>query len=501
MPFSQHVCPYCDANTLFLRETDKGNYLQCHQCGARGPKAHQQTTPSILPSVSSKNLLRTMMYEAPGIVILKNYDGQFVLCNKALADLYNTTVEFVIGKTDADFNSNQQQVAFYLDNLREMLSSGQAQIVMETSTNAVSGEIRYYQSIKKPIVGPDGEHLLLIVAHDITELKEANKEIEESEKRYNYAMDASYSGMWDWDMVSNRVHHNLKWCEMLGLDDDMCVHGMEVLSELIHPEDKHKMMGALTRAVETNGEYSSEHRMVQRSGDVIWVLDRGRVVETNPQGLPVRMVGSFTDITISKMFEHQLEATYLQLERNNEKLEQLVQERTQELELAVEQLENLATRDQLTGLGNRVMLDQWLDIQKSDQKLVAILIDLDHFKSINDRYGHYAGDQFLKSAGQCLAQVRDTDVVVRWGGEEFLVILTGATTEQAYMAAEKLRLAIENAQILDYGEVLTASFGVCSKPVVKKDIDKAIQEADSALYQAKEAGRNKVFVYMANVDD
>ncbi len=496
MPFSQQLCPYCDLDTLSVHLTRCGHHvLQCQKCGARGPKTSKLITPSILPSFASKNLLRIMMDECPDIVMLKNWDGEFVLCNKALADLYGTTVEQMIGNTDGHYNSNRDQVKSYLDSVRQIITSGESQTILETSTHAISGEVRHYQSTKKPIIGPNGSPLVLIIAHDITDLRNAHREIEESERRYSYAMDASYSGMWDWDIANNTVHHNAKWCEMLGLEDDLCVHHMEVLSSLIHPQDKNKMMAALYQAIESQGEYSSEHRMVRPDGEVIWVHDRGKVVEFDAAGQPLRMVGSFTDITINKRFERQLERTSVQLERNNEKLEQLVLERTRELELAVEQLESIATKDQLTGLGNRVMLEQWLGVQNRNQPLVTVLIDLDHFKSINDCYGHHVGDEVLKSAAQCLQQIRESDLLIRWGGEEFLIILTAVTIEQARLIAEELRCLIETSTILEDGKVLTASFGVCSKVVNKHQIETAIQESDQALYQAKNAGRNKVVVY------
>ncbi len=503
MPFSRQLCPYCDKDTLFMHATSSEHHiLECKTCGARGPKTSILKPPSILPSYASKNLLRLMMDEATGIVILKNAEGQFLLCNKALADLYGTTVENMIGKTDADFNENEEQVAAYLENLQEVIASGVSQTVYETSTDAVTGEVRYYQSNKKPIIGPDGEPLVMIIAHDITDLKHAHQEIEESEKRYTYAMDASYAGMWDWDMQTNKVHHNLKWCEMLGLEDNMRVHQIDVLSSFIHPEDIESMMASVSKAIETNSEYSSKHRMVRIDGEVIWVHDRGKIVEFSPEGNPIRMVGSFTDITENKRFERQLERTSLQLERNNEKLEQLVQDRTKELEEAVQQLEYIATKDQLTGLGNRVMLDQWLEAQTRNLELVTILIDLDRFKSINDRYGHHVGDDVLKAAANCLNQIRESDLLVRWGGEEFLIILASVNVEQALVIAEQLRSSIERSAILANGETLTASFGICSKAVNKQYIDKAIQESDMALYKAKNSGRNQVLIYQENgVDD
>jgi len=189
------------------------------------------------------------------------------------------------------------------------------------------------------------------------------------------------------------------------------------------------------------------------------------------------------------------ERTSKELERNNETLEQIVQERTEALELAVKELESIATKDQLTGLGNRLMLEQWLAMQTRNQELVSILIDLDRFKSINDRFGHQVGDEVLAAASKCLSDIRESDLLIRWGGEEFLILLTNVTIEQACMIAENLRANLQNANILPVNEQVTASFGVCAKPFNKTEFENAVQQSDEALYQAKKAGRNQVKVF------
>ncbi len=489
-------CPYCQTHTLQLIQIDHAHCaLECFQCGARGPKRSSQDMPRMLMSLSNYNLLRTVIDEYPDVIFIKNIDGKFTLCNKALADLYNTTPEQMLGKSDADFNDNAEQVAFYLDNSREIIESGKTKFVVESSTDAKTGEIRHYQSIKKPIISSDGSVQVLVIAHDITDLQKAHQAVEESEKRYNFAMDASNVGIWDWNIVTNQVHHNGKWCEMLGLEDDMRIHDMAILDKFIHPNDREKMMNAVDNALRTNGFYESEHRMIRVGGEVIWVHDRGRVVESDENGSPIRMVGSFNDITLSKRFERQLARTSRELERNNETLEQIVLERTEALESVVRELENIATKDQLTGLGNRLMLEQWLQTQSDEQELVSILVDLDHFKSINDRFGHQVGDEVLKATGECLSKIRESDLIIRWGGEEFLIILTHVSLKQAYLIAENLRINLEHLDVLPNQESVTASFGICAKAFYKIEFDAAIQQSDEALYEAKQSGRNQVKIF------
>lgn len=489
-------CPHCKNDTLSVKQyaNDKQAF-ECSHCGARGPMSSVNEIPELMVSTFNYNLLKAVIDESPNLVFIKDLLGNFLLANNALANLYGTTPEQIIGKTDADFNSNAEQVESYLKNGRDVFQSGKTQILTETSTNAETGEVRYYQSVKKPIVGPDGDPLLLGIAHDITELQHAHQAVEEREKRYNVAMAASDVGLWDWDIRTNKVRHNLKWCELVGLQSDMLVHDMAALANIVHPDAQQRMMNAINHALKVDGVYESEHRLVRTDGQAIWANDRGRVVEYDEQGQPIRMVGSISDVTLRKNFENQLETATKELERHNETLEHLVQERTDALEQAVKELEKLATKDQLTGLGNRLMLKQWLAMQSRKQALVSILIDLDRFKSINDRFGHQVGDEVLVATSRCLSHIRENDLLVRWGGEEFLIILTDISIEQAYVIAENLRIGLQNANILPVNEQITASFGICGQAFNKSAYEEAIQQSDTALYQAKKAGRNQVKVY------
>lgn len=151
--------------------------------------------------------------------------------------------------------------------------------------------------------------------------------------------------------------------------------------------------------------------------------------------------------------------------------------------------------DPLTRLANRTRTQHYFEQFRQQQVgLGLILIDLDHFKSVNDSYGHNGGDTVLVHVADLLSEgIRDGDVVGRWGGEEFIILLPGATLELAMGAAERIREQIENAEIeTEQGKVkVTASFGVtCAKKY--HALTSLVAQADKALYQAKENGRNQV---------
>jgi PAS domain S-box-containing protein len=255
------------------------------------------------PTIDPNTLLRTVIDENPNIILMKDWDGKFLIGNRALANLYGTTPDELIGKDDGAFNPNAEQVAFYLQNVREVMSQSKTQVVMEESTNAATGEVTYYQSIKKPLITREGKKQILVIANDVTELKRTQSRLEESERRLRYVLDATGEGVWDWNITTGEVTHNSRWCEIIGLDSAHLQHPVEFFADLLHPDDRDTVMQRLQKCLDGKGVYRSEHRMRLTDGRVVWVLDRGDVVERDAAGKPLRMVGSFTDISERKADE------------------------------------------------------------------------------------------------------------------------------------------------------------------------------------------------------
>ncbi|MDP3032174.1 MAG: diguanylate cyclase [Rhodocyclaceae bacterium] len=162
--------------------------------------------------------------------------------------------------------------------------------------------------------------------------------------------------------------------------------------------------------------------------------------------------------------------------------------------------ETLARTDALTGLVNRRAFDAALDqeirrAQRYDAPLSLVITDIDHFKSINDRFGHHVGDQVLIDFARTLtAAVRDVDTVGRWGGEEFVILMPGTALEEAAIVAERMRLAVAGAPTRTPGVTCgyTASFGVTAYGEASSTADTLMASADAALYRAKNGGRNRV---------
>jgi diguanylate cyclase (GGDEF)-like protein len=185
-----------------------------------------------------------------------------------------------------------------------------------------------------------------------------------------------------------------------------------------------------------------------------------------------------------------------ELRRLNAELESIVAERTRELLEKNRELEVLSVTDRLTGLFNRRKLDEVLDeelirCRRYGVEFAVILMDIDHFKLVNDTHGHHAGDVVLQAMAQIAReQTRDADALARYGGEEFVIVCRHSGLDGAIANAERVRAAIAAHVFPDVGP-LTASFGVaaCCEGDSAASL---VERADAALYRAKAAGRNRV---------
>ncbi|MEK9803931.1 MAG: diguanylate cyclase [Curvibacter sp.] len=192
-----------------------------------------------------------------------------------------------------------------------------------------------------------------------------------------------------------------------------------------------------------------------------------------------------------------------ELETLNASLEQQVRERTEALSIANLELERLATVDALTGLNNRRRFDARLHesfqlMRRTERGFCLMLIDVDHFKAINDQHGHQSGDEVLRRLGHLLTQcTRVTDFVARYGGEEFVVLVPDVQDEdEGRLIAEKIRAAVAGAVFPVVGRV-TASVGLSYARTSDSRADEVVARADQALYQAKAEGRNRVVQVLA----
>ncbi len=300
------------------------------------------------------------------------------------------------------------------------------------------------------------------------------KALEDSEARFARALRGANDGIWDWHLEHDRLYVSERWAGMLGLSRDSLGEGSASWFSRVHPDDLPGLRQAIDAHLSGTSELvHHEYRMRRSQGDYLWVLARG-VAQTDADGQR-RIAGSQSDISTRKAVE--------------------------------QQLRHAARHDPLTGLGNRLRLDELLpqalqQLGKPGARQAALLfIDLDRFKLINDSLGHACGDQVLVEVGRRLSQcLRPGDHLCRFGGDEFVVLLTDlACASDAEQVAQRMLDSLHlPLHLAEQTLVVSASIGIAALQASDASQD-ALQAADLALYRAKQAGKAQFARYSAEL--
>jgi diguanylate cyclase (GGDEF)-like protein/PAS domain S-box-containing protein len=312
----------------------------------------------------------------------------------------------------------------------------------------------------------------------------AAERVQRQEERWRFALDAVGDGVWDWNPARGVLFLSVGWKAMLGYRDHELENSAESWESRLHPDDKAGTLRLLADHLDGNSPvYRSEHRLRCADGNYRWVLARGIVVDRDGQGRALRMIGTHTDVSLAKSLEIAL------------------RQRSEELEQAVSELRWLAETDVLTGVSNRraFMARAEYDLTRSrryDRPMVVAMLDIDHFKSVNDTYGHDGGDLVLRQvAAHCLARLRSTDFFGRIGGEEFAIVLTETGGSDAWQVLDDLRDSLAH-RVFDMPDgrsmSVTVSIGMAQMHPLATTLDQMLKMADQGLYRAKREGRNRV---------
>ena len=318
-----------------------------------------------------------------------------------------------------------------------------------------------------------------------------------SEQQLRTLFDLISDGIWDWNANTGYVYRNPGWYAMLGYPSHSMANSVLTWESVIHPEDYPRVMAHFEAYInQRNEHYLVEYRCRCQDGSYLWIEDSGYIIAHNEDGSVARMLGAHRNIDANKRL-------VAQLQQRNQSLESQVAERTRELSWVNQQLQRqldenreLAERDALTRIANRYRLEKALQLeceraQRFRQPLSLIAMDLDDFKPINDRYGHAHGDAALLRVVDVLrACLREQDLLARWGGDEFVIVLPQASLGEALEVAARLRQAM--AQIEPVGDCrLTMSYGVVQWEE-GEDQHALLARADKALYRAKGSGKNAI---------
>jgi diguanylate cyclase (GGDEF)-like protein/PAS domain S-box-containing protein len=455
-----------------------------------------------------RQLLHAMVNVVPDYLFVKDRGSRFILANRAVAEDIGRTVEDLLGKTDFELHPRALAEKFFADE-QAVMTSGIPHLDIEEFVIGPSGERTYLLTSKVPLRNTRGEVIGIVgVARDVTARHRAEEALAESESRWNFALEGAGQGVWDHDLRKGTAFYSRVWRQMRGIGLDEPVNpSREAWLERVHPDDRERLIEETNRQNSGSRAYNSfEYRERHRDGHYIWVLSRGKPVEWNPDGSVARIIGTDTDITKLKEDEERRAAEAAETYRRHLAALQKAHEAT---EAAHQLAQTMARHDALTGLPNRRVFHEALQAAtaRADRGVASaiLIVDLDHFKPINDLYGHAAGDLVLTEVSKRLAsQSRANDFIARLGGDEFGVILDCSGDDPGATAAAFAArlLAAVTAPIVLEGQTaqVGASIGIAVCPADGADADTLMRAADMAMYRAKEEGRGTFRMFQPSME-
>lgn len=281
-------------------------------------------------------------------------------------------------------------------------------------------------------------------------------------------------GQWFWDCSQNIVTFNPLKASALGYSPDEipAEAGFEFFTEKLHPEDYDDVMDEMrAHLYGLVPVWEVKYRIQAKDGSWKVFYDRGKVTQRSDDHKPLFLVGNVFDITDEENQKQQLihKSAYWRNQAQSDSLTKLYTRASLEEKLASIHLHSLQTKKNYS----------------------VLLLDIDHFKNINDTYGHLVGDQVLRDLGAVLSSsIRETDIAGRYGGEEFLIVFPNSESENARIIGERIQQTLYTKDF-PIEHALTFSAGIASSKETQ-DMMEILELADKRLYQAKDTGRNRI---------
>ena len=465
-----------------------------------------------------RNLQRQILDLNPNMVFAKDRSGRFILANRAFADLLGYTVEGILGKTEAEIIPDPELAREYQRDDESVIST-MSEVVRVEKINGRQGRQVWVQMTKRPLVDNEGHVIgVLGVGTDITERKNAEEELRSAnEKLTHWIKDLERRN--EESLLLNEMGDLFQNCK----DYQEIYHVVEQYSQqlfsdqvggmYIYDEDTNLLERQACWGVPPP---SPEHVFGLED---CWALRRGQpfISAASNRGLRCKHLGqsapskSLRASICVPMIAQSKPIGLLNLEVTNpdevdhwKPLMLMVAERVS-LALAnlrlSDTLRSQSIRDPLTNLFNRRYMEETFERElhraaRHNRPLGVVLFDIDHFKTFNDTYGHEAGDAVLRTIGEfLLRQTRSDDVICRYGGEEFVLIILEAKPEDTLKRAEALCAGIHRLELSHMNQVMmpiSISAGAASFPAHGRRSEDLLRAADKALYEAKHQGRNRV---------
>jgi diguanylate cyclase (GGDEF)-like protein/PAS domain S-box-containing protein len=442
--------------------------------------------------LSTEQLLKSLeaVFDAApiGLAVL-DLTFHYVTVNEQFARLYELRAADFVGRTVAEVLPVQaSQIVAHLEQALAAEGIVEREIDFPDLTPGAGPDDRIvYLRSAQPVREAAGAIIGLSVALiDITERKRMERALRESEEDLRHTVELTPHIPWTADANGELTFMSPRWQSVTGRR--IAEGFLKEWHLALHAEDRTAALAAWREAVRTGHPYDHDYRIRTSRGEWRWMRARA-YPRRDSAGAVVRWYGTIEDIHDRKITEAALKS------------------RTLRLEEATQQLAQRTREDHLTGLANRRNFDEVLVreigmARRSGLPLACMMIDVDHFKQFNDRYGHYVGDECLRAVAETLKGIvrRPGDLAARYGGEEFALVLPDTPAEGAVEVGRQANAAVRSLPVevapgtlhkvtVSVGIAMLASDWEGSKEALAVQLIKA---ADRALYEAKAQGRDRV---------
>ncbi|MGM0641393.1 MAG: sensor domain-containing diguanylate cyclase [Thermotogota bacterium] len=407
-----------------------------------------------------KNYLEILEHLGYGII-----KGKILYKNETPNDIkiieYNDKVnDFMSNNPDAKLEDTVNQT-FINEPIMHNLIQGFIKNIKSINNKTVciySDKSKKYYEITSYIDNDEG----VFVIKDTTEKNEKDIELQKTKRRLNIALDIGKIGWWELNIQTGKIYYHKNKAELIGYTTEEFPNDMYEIMDLVHPEDYEPTMEAMRKHLRGEKDtYNIEYRIKGKDNKYHWYYDQGQIIERDIEGTPKSLIGVIMEITERK-----------------------------ETEL---KLEKIANYDVLTSTYNRrmglILLDEKIKYAKRHKSHLTIcFLDQDNLKKINDYLGHDYGDEALITISDTIKnEIRESDILCRMGGDEFLIIFDDCDEENARDIVKRVRESIkEKNKDLDYNISFSVGFYEYNG---KEDIniDEFIKKADEEMYEEKNA--------------
>ena len=255
---------------------------------------------------SKERFLNALFSAMPDMVWFKDRDGRYRYCNRTFERMLGEARGAALGRSDQDFFP--LPLAERFGDIDAAVARGDSVSQEEEELPFPDGSVWQAETIRVAVRDEDGKVSgVLGVARDITQRKQSERALRASEARWQFALEGAGDGVWDWDVGSGHVYYSHRWAQMLGYADDEIEPVRHAWASRVHADDLNGVTRILQEYLEgSRVSYVSEHRMLHRQGHYVWVLDRGQVVERDEKGVPLRFIGTQSDISERRRAESAL---------------------------------------------------------------------------------------------------------------------------------------------------------------------------------------------------